>query len=321
VPKDIDTVRAFADVIALDAKVPINLSKLTSTLLCTRVLTSEANVELEFIPGTKHDESPLIIYAEVQDHPITYSVSGTDYRGTIEVIKKGYVGVMIWFPDGSDQPRLEYLSDYGDAIPSEQLVKSMETQLRIASALFWASPAISISQAKYLAGATNRLPGLSAMNLQAVTLGQQLVAQALTSPNMNYAPVLSMGDYRRTVDSMIKAAEGYETQHHRFEDRRLARKERLEAWGYMTKHVQNVTEMRSTLIQAASGKYDEARTVVKSLTEEVKADGNTLERAESNLRVGIKNWKFGTKWDAAFKIVGAVMGESMGACRSSSIWS
>jgi len=320
VSKSADTVRAFADVIALGEKVPIDLGKVTSTMLCTRVLTSEGSVELDFNLGTAHDESVFIIHAEVVDHPITYSVTGTDFRGTIEVIKKGYAGVMIYFSKGSDQPKFEYLDDYDNTIETEQLVMNMKTQLRIASALFFAWPEISISQARYLAGTTTKLPGLSAMNLQAVSLGQQLAAQALTGPNMNYAPVLSIGDYRRTVESMITAAEGYETQYHRFQDRGLAKKERLEAWGFMTKHVENVTEMRDTLIKAASGKYEGAKIVVESLTKQVRDDQNTLERAKSNLELGIKNWKFGTKWDAAFKIVGAVMGESTNACQSS-IWS
>ncbi|GFF40818.1 hypothetical protein IFM46972_06340 [Aspergillus udagawae] len=312
VPDGIKYVRAFADVIALKAQTEIDLSKSKLTMLAARVLTADSSMNLEFIPADSQD-CAVTIYASILDHPLSYSVKGTSYQGVLKWTpkpddNKTYAGVKILFHSGSKEPKIEYLHKYNDALPQDQLLQSMKTQIRIASVLFWTKPAIAISLASYLASATSKLENQGVMNLQAVTLGQQLAAQAVVGPNMSYAPVLSTDVYKEVVSSLVATAKAFEEQYNRFQDKKEQMDKRLQAWDTMTGHAKDVEQMRQSFTKAALDKYTQATDVASCLKIQFEADEQALADANKALQDGLKKWKKQQQFRAAYKIIGAVLG-------------
>ncbi|KAF4237723.1 hypothetical protein CNMCM8980_002382 [Aspergillus fumigatiaffinis] len=308
----LDKVQAFAEILAFLPRTPIDLSRSVITRLCARVLTAGSDVTLEFIPAKRQD-CTFCIYADTQDCKISYVVKGTDHGGSLNWTpkpgdKEKLVGVEITFATGNNKPHIEYLKDYGDAIPHSQLYKSLETQLRVASVLFWTAPAIAISQTSYIATVTSLSDGLGMMNLQAVTLGQQLTAQTVTGPNTSYAPILKMKNYEKAVQSLIDTADAFEIQYHRFKDQKREVEERLAAWDVMADHVKDVERQRKISTATAAAKHEQAGEVVSTLREQFKEDNLVIQHAQSALRLGIEEWKDKMEFKAAYEIIGAVLG-------------
>jgi len=271
-------------------------------------------MNLEFIPADGQ-ECAVVIYASTLDYPLSYSVKGTSYKGILEWKPKTdddktYAGVRILFHPGSKEPRIEYLEKYNDAIPQEQLLQSMKTQIRVASVLFWTKPAIATSLASYLASATSKLENQGVMNLQAVTLGQQLAAQAVVGPNVSYAPVLSTERYKEVVSSLVTTAKAFEEQYNRFQDKEEQMEKRLQAWDTMTGHTKDVEQMRKDFTQAALDKYTQAASVASCLTIQFEADKQALADANTALQDGLEKWKKKQQFIAAYKIISAVLGMS-----------
>lgn len=312
VPDGIKIFRAFADVIALGMQTEIDLSKSKLTMLAARVLTADSDVNLEFIP-VESQECAMSIYAAILDRPLSYSVKGTNYKGVLDWKPKlgdtkTYVGVRIIFHSGSKEPKIEYLEKYVDALPQAQLLQSMKTQIRVASVLFWTKPAIATSLARYLASATAKLENQGMLNLQAVTLGQQLAAQAIVGPNMSYAPVLRAGEYEKVVSSLISTAKLFEHEYERFQDKDEQMEKRLQAWDTMTGHVKDVEQMRKSFTKAAYDKYRQAADVASKLTAQFEADEQTLKDANDVFQKGLKKWTEQQKFKAAYKIISAILG-------------
>jgi hypothetical protein len=315
VPDGTKNVRAFADVISLQTQTEIDLSKSKLTMLAARVLTANSSMSLEFVPAD-NQECAVVIYASTLDHPLSYSVKGTSYKGVLDWKPKPgddktYVGVQILFSSGSNKPEIEYLEKYNNAIPQQQLLQSMKTQIRVASVLFWTKPAIATSLASYLASATSKLENQGVMNLQAVTLGQQLAAQAVVGPNMSYAPVLSTDEYEKVVSSLVTTAKAFEEQYNRFQDKDEDMEKRRQAWDAMTEHAKDVERMRQSFTEAALDKCTQADSVARSLKIQFEADEKALDDAEKALQDGLKKWKKQQEFRAAYKIIGAVLGMSI----------
>lgn len=179
----------FADVISFQPRTVIDLATSPMILLSARVLTASSDLQLEFANVGVH-MSLIIIYGATKDHNITYSYSEQEitHTGVLDWSpqpkdNKVCVGVMISFAKssaGPTKPEIKYLENYSDIADVGQLMGSLNTQLRIASALFWTRPSISMTLASYIAMATSKIKYDQAFcytNLQAVSLGRQLAAQ------------------------------------------------------------------------------------------------------------------------------------------------
>ncbi|KAE8414387.1 hypothetical protein BDV36DRAFT_265247 [Aspergillus pseudocaelatus] len=180
---------AYTDVFAFtQPEIIISPEAYGSMQIIARVLTADTPINLKVAPETI---CWIYLYASILDQPISVSVGDQEPLLLELGPATGNVGVkMIVTPDHID---LEYQQDYIRAV-DEDLQASLNTQLRIALALFGGNNSIASSICSYVASVTANiaLNFYSKINAQAVALGQQLEAQEMTGPDMRYAPILKI---------------------------------------------------------------------------------------------------------------------------------
>ena len=133
--------------------------------------------------------------------------SGSDKSTSIKLSTGSpHVSVPLSSQDG--QTTAEYYDKYDLASAYHDFFRqSLETQLRIATVLFWSKSSIAFSLASHVAVATapnSEGPG-SRIKMQAVALGRQLAMGKMTGPKMGYAPVLQIKSYQETLKDSIDA--------------------------------------------------------------------------------------------------------------------
>ncbi|KAF3482829.1 uncharacterized protein GIQ15_02153 [Arthroderma uncinatum] len=305
---EVDFVRVVADVICFQGEVLVDLSKSKISLLHARVVTATSKINLRFKPDTEH-ACIFVIYASALDKPISFSVEGEDGTEDLQLGPQfsPHVGVEISFKKGSAKPEVHYVEDYTGIEPSDQFQSNLETQLRIASVLFWKYSTIALSQAAYVAQATSQTKSQAFLNLQAASIGQQLAAKEVTGPDMSYAPVLSFDLYYKTTEALINAADGFEQQYQLVQNKAEEIEDRLKAWDLAAKHAENVADMRRTFVQAALEKYNQSAKIVDTLKGQFEDDKFTLRNARSAFVLGIEEWKDAMKFKAAFALITAVI--------------
>ena len=247
------------------------------------------------------------LYVDILDQPITVSAGsavpvplelgpGTESRGVFLTV----------YPDIVETK----YKDSFEGVKMDDFQHCLETQLRIALVLFWSNTSIAISLCAYVAKATASPPAYPQINTQAVALGQQLAAQAMTGPNMGYAPVLQLDEYSTSVRDALDAVSAFEEQWDRFEDKKESSEIQEQAWATMLQLALNEEDRRKLLSDLALEKYQYASGVVSNCHEQFDADTAEIQEAEAEFRKGLDEWKHEQSLLAVFRILGAIIGKS-----------
>ncbi|PYH73602.1 uncharacterized protein BO88DRAFT_484510 [Aspergillus vadensis CBS 113365] len=273
--------------------------------LIARVLTADTPVNLKFIPDTGYH---TYIYASVIDQPISVSLGNDSSEPLLLKLGSatGIVGVKLTvFPDHIVPT---YQTAYVRVVDVD-LQASLDTQLRVALALFWRNTSLAISICSYVASLTSN-PALSAysrINAQAGALGQQLAAQAMTGPDMGYAPVLQVDQYMSTVHDALDAVSAFEDQYQRFQDNEQNVENLKLAWSSLLDHAQSQLTQDTILRTAAWTKYQDACTVVARSQEQMNADNKEVDNAKSAFLEGLEAWIARTILFAAYETLSAIV--------------
>ncbi|KAI9370331.1 hypothetical protein BJX61DRAFT_549033 [Aspergillus egyptiacus] len=303
------SVAIFTDVLAFkEEKTVIRLPAWGHVSIYSRLLTTAGKTHLELSPQPEEDGAVLIYASEIEGE-ITYSLPGSATVSKVELgLGSKHVAVTLAVRAGKVEA---FYKDAYEAVEDyhEYFQQLLDTQLRIASVLFWSQPDISFSLASHVAKASvqsTKGPG-GLVNMQAVSLGQQLTAQAMTGPNMNFFPVLQVGSYEETLDMAISAADAFEKQYQRFQDKSQSVDDRRQAAEQMLAYAKGKSELSNTLVETALAKYDAAAKAVRSTQATFEQDRFVLENASRDLERGIERWKESTRLQAAFSIITAII--------------
>jgi hypothetical protein len=235
----------------------------------------------------------VYLYASQLDQSVTVSVTVDTESKDIDL--KDMLGP----GKGNDGVRLTVTNegkvyikglDYAP-VHDTDLQAGLETQLRIALALFWSQTALAISLCSYVAGVTNKSKLYPEANGQAVALGRQLAAQAMTGEDVSFAPPLNVKAYRETVDTALDAVQDFEEQYNRFLDRTMDQDEQLNVWDVMIDHAETQRAIHMNMANTAWSKYQDAREVVARCKEHVRADSDAVKDARSNFEHGLDDYQ------------------------------
>jgi hypothetical protein len=197
-----DILYIYTDVLAFTEQETVISPPSNGTIqIIARVITADTPVHLKIV-SVAGSSCAISIYASVVDQPNTISADGLSPMTLRLGPGSGNVGVTLGvFPEG---PQLGELKRYSTDNHSD-FQSSLQTQLRIALALFWRSTSIAISLCSHVATTTLKPNQYPLINTQAVSLGQQLAVQAMTGPDVSYIPVLAMDDYMDTLQTALDA--------------------------------------------------------------------------------------------------------------------
>ncbi|GKZ30946.1 hypothetical protein AbraIFM66950_010720 [Aspergillus brasiliensis] len=297
----------YTDVFAFTKpEVTISPEAYAEIQIIARVLTADAPVNLKVVPNTGYH---IYIYASIIDQPISVSLSGNDSLEPLLLElgpSTGNVGVRLSvFPDHIVP---EYQTAYVRAVDVD-LQASLNTQLRVALALFWGNTALAISLCSYVASVTSNpaLSDYSKINAQAGALGQQLAAQAMTGPDMGYAPVLQVDQYLSTVHDALDAVSAFEEQYQRFQDDEQDVENLRLAWRSLLDHARTQLSQDTILSAAAWTKYQDACTVVARCQEQLNIDNREVDNAKSAFQKGLEAWAARTIFVAAYETLSAIL--------------
>ena len=273
----------------------------------TRVITSPGPLSITLVPaGTS--PSLLVIYASKLDQPVTIK-SGNSPSVTLSIGgRSANVGVEVSLQAG----RVTY--DYQRAwdtleVSAPELSLTLNTQLRVASILFWLKPAVADAIVTHVGLVTAKSPQGAMMNISANSIGQQLTASALTGPGVTYAPVLTLDAYKRTLQGAIDTAAAYEEQYNRFSDRKTSLQDQLAAFDAMIAKAQDVLTFQSTLANDAAAKWSSACDTLIRAESSLRASQLTLRGAEATFKAELEAWRIRKAVEAAFQMIMAVISE------------
>ncbi|KAI9648028.1 hypothetical protein NHQ30_002656 [Ciborinia camelliae] len=271
--------------------------------IMTRVISATAPTHLKLVT----DKGCIVrIYATIIDQPLKVSVNGSE--PILLEIGTGteYVGVVLTvLPDKINQ-------NYQKSYPKNQdddFEAQLSAQLRIALVLFWRNTSIAISICAYVAAATTNPPLYNELNTQAAALGQQLAAQTITGPDMNYAPVLVIDDYKSTMNDILKALSEFETQYNRFQDKKESLDNQKQAWNAMMNKAINDKSLRISARNLARSKHTSAKEAVSRCSQLFESDIKELEAAKRKFREGLEAWERKQLFKAVFMLFTALYGE------------
>ncbi|GFF56043.1 hypothetical protein IFM58399_10222 [Aspergillus lentulus] len=174
---------------------------------------------------------------------------------------------------------------------SPWLKDCLHTQLRIATIVFWDSPAMAQSLLTHVTLATLPTPSEGQTNLQAINLRHQLSAQALIGPSGNYVPVLTLGTYMKTQQQLLQTARDFKDQYCRFQDQQTSIDDRLKIWDAMGQSAAHAANMRADFRQQVMTRYKQVVTVVQGCLSEFQNDQSKLKELQTAFSDGIKKWK------------------------------
>ncbi|KAI1075144.1 hypothetical protein F5B20DRAFT_595299 [Whalleya microplaca] len=276
--------------------------------IVARVLTADTPINLKFV--TDGDDGCMIwIYSSMLDQPITVS-SGTSKPIPLELgMGTGKTGVFLTVqPNKVDT---EYYTDFAK-VTNEEFQASLETQMRIAQALFWRDASIAISLCAYVATVTAHPPAHPEINAQAAALGQQLAAQAMTGPNASYAPALVLESYKATVHDALDAVSDFEEQYHRFQDKEAELVIQKQSWDAMLQQAVNRRLALRFLRDSAFTKYADAQEVAGECLEQFSGDTKKLDEAQEIFDRGLIAWKNSQNLLAFFHILKGIIDFAFG---------
>ena len=278
----------YADVFAFtNADVTIRPKAYGEIQIMARVLTADEHVNIKIIPDTG---CHIYIYASVVDHPISVSLGSDSSKSLLLKLgpATGNMGVKLSvFPN---YIKHEYQTS-SVRVTDEDFRLNLDTQLRVALALFWRNTSLAISICSYIASITSN-PALSAYsrtNAQAAALGQQLAAQAMTGPNMGYAPVLQIDQYMSTVHDALDAVSAFEGQYQRFQDNEKSVENLKRAWKSLLDHARNQLARDTILSNTAWNKYQDACKVVARCQKQLSMNKRRSMMPRLHFMTGLQN--------------------------------
>ncbi|KAI9925304.1 hypothetical protein ASPWEDRAFT_45752 [Aspergillus wentii DTO 134E9] len=293
----------YADVFAFTkSEITISPAPYSEIQIVARVLTADKPVHLKLAPQGAGFQ--LWIFGYILDQPISVSVGNQAPLLLGLGLGKEYVGVKLNVHPDKINP--EYQKAYNPVV-DEDLQASLDTQLRVALALFWRNTSIAISICSYVAALTVNPALYSQINAQAVSLGQQLSVQAMTGPDMGYAPVLKISEYLPTVRDGLDAVTAFQDQYDRFQDNEANVEMQIAAWNAMLEHAQTQLSRGVNLSKVAWAKYQDACVVVARCQEEVNADNRNLSATKEAFNKGLVAWYAKTYLTAAFETLSAII--------------
>lgn len=298
----------YTDVLAFEPPETI-LSPTADSMfvIAARVLTANAPVILKVHPASRTG-CVIRIYASILDQPVTIQSPDPSKSVRLELgPETNHVGAVVTVE--TDSISVVYYQQYFDS-PDEIFQATLATQLRVAQALFWQKPSIAISLCAHGATATARPALYPALNAQAVSLGQQLAAQAMTGPDTTYAPALNISQYRQTVEDSIDALEAFETQYERFQDQKSSVEDQKAAWQAMLQQAINQQALREQARNSASAKYSDACATRDSCLDRVTASQDELDAAREAFQKGLLAWEQQAVFKGVFGILGGIIRES-----------
>ncbi|KAI1151279.1 hypothetical protein F4825DRAFT_451688 [Nemania diffusa] len=300
-----DVMYIYTDVLAFDSPETILSPTVDSMfVLAARVLTADAPVTLKVHPASRTG-CVVRIYASILDQPVTIQSPDPSQSVRLELgPETNHVGAVVTVE--TDSISVAYYQQYFDS-PDEIFQATLATQLRVAQALFWQKPSIAISLCAYGATATAHPALYPALNAQAVSLGQQLAAQAMTGPDTTYAPALTISQYRQTVEDSIDALEAFETQYDRFQDQKSNVEDQKAAWQAMLQQAINQQALREQARNSASAKYSDACATRDSCLDRVTASQGELDSAREAFQDGLLAWEEQAVFKGVFGILSGII--------------
>lgn len=194
-------------------------------------------------------------------------------------------------------------------VSAPELSLTLNTELRVASILFWLKPAVADAIATHVGRITGRSSQGAMMNISANAIGQQLTASALTGPGVTYAPVLTLDAYKRTLQGAIDTAAAYEEQYNRFSDRNTSLQDQLAAFDAMIGKAQDVLAFQSTLANDAAAKWSSACDTLIRADSSLRASQLNLKDKEATFKAELEAWRIRKSVEAAFSIIMACISE------------
>ncbi|KAE8371743.1 hypothetical protein BDV26DRAFT_275485 [Aspergillus bertholletiae] len=295
----------YIDILAFDSpEVTLSPTADSMFVLTARVLTADAPVTLKVHPAP-NTGCVIRIYASILDQPVTVQSPDPSQSVRLELgPENDHLGAVVTV--GTSSISVAYYQEYFD-LPDEVFQAMLATQLRIAQALFWQKPSISISLCAHGATATARPALYPELNAQAVALGQQLAAQAMTGPDTTYAPALTISQYRRTVEDAINALEAFETQYERFQDQNANLEDQKAAWQVMLQKDINQQAMREQARDFSSAKYFDACATRDRCLDLVTASRGELDSARKAFQAGLLAWEEQAVFAGVFGILSGIL--------------
>lgn len=294
----------YSDVFAFtNSDITITPEDFGQVQLVARVLTAVAPTHLRVV--SPPNGCQVYIYSSIIDQTLTISSGGSDPVALKLGPGTGNVGVLLRI-EPNQAPKIEYQQIYLNVVDVD-FQANLETQMRIALALFWKNTSIATSLCAYVATMSANPPLYIELNTQAVALGQQLAAQAMTGPDMSYAPVLKIDQYRPALDDTLGAVSAFKEQYDRFQDKKETLENQKDAWEAMLAQLQTQKGIYCNMSDLAIVKYHDATVVVSGCQEQIQADNKELMDAQNVFNAGLQAWEERQKFAAVLGIFGAII--------------
>ena len=293
----------YTDVFAFrQSKVTLSPVAYSEIQVIARVITADEPIQLKLNPGKAG--YTVYIYAHVLEQPLSVSL-GDDKPQTLQFgTGTEYVGVKLSVHKNTVNCTYQkaFVNNF-----DEDFQASLDTQLRVALALFWSRTSIAISICSYVAAATTNPALYPQINAQSVALGQQLAAQAMTGPDMGFAPVLKIDQYLPTVRDALDAVSAFDDQYQRFQDNQQDVDQIMDVWSLMLKSTQTQLARDKNLSRSAWDKYQDACTVVARCQEQLNVDNRQADDAASTFSADLNAWYAKTFMKAAFYAISGIV--------------
>lgn len=295
----------YTDIFAFNKpNITISPPEFADVRIYARVLTADEPVHLHVDP--EKNGCQITIYASTLDQPVMVSAGNLEPVTLNLGPETGNTGIHLTvLPDTISSKYLHKPVSVDD----DDLLASLDTQLRIALTLFWRNTDIAISLCSHVARLAADRPIYRQINTQAGALGQQLAVQAMTGPDMSYAPVLNMATYKTTVEDALSAVAAFEEQYERLKDRKASIDDQIKIWNTMIEEASNQNEMHKGQRLVASKRYDDACTVVSRCQVQAETDSRDLNAAAEAFVYGLQDWEVQQIWLAAFGICTGLISE------------
>jgi hypothetical protein len=206
---------------------------------------------------------------------------------------------------------IKYRSEYDSLdMASDELIRCLQTQMRIAMNLFWINSALAKSIAQHIARVSYGSGVGANLSYQATAIVQQLNAQAC-GPGLSYAPVLNLATYKSVLDGAISVSETFEAQYNRFTDKAATVTDMQSAWDTILAKAQDSFNLQQTLVNEASAKWANASDTLDRAEWSLRNHQFDVLVAKAKFQVGLEVWKTNKQVEAAFQILFAVGSKSI----------
>ena len=299
-------VEAFADIIAFeDANPVLEIIEGGAVSLMSRVITSDAPITLR-IKFTGTAEAGIELYAHQLDQPISVVVADDQPAFLLALGGENTaVGAQIKFTAGKIE--VAYIHRYeAFELATLERQRCVKTQLRLSSIFFWTSTDVAIDLAYYVAAVCAQSQDGALLNMQAISLAQQLAISKSIGPGIDYVPVLTLDSYQETLEKSIGVVDEFQKQYDAFANREAQIKDQIDAWDIMLQRSKDMLDVDNKLLQDAQLKLDNARAALDRANLALQVDQADLAEKEIEFRVGLKTKQTEEKLKAAITVITTV---------------